>query len=149
VEWDGIGKEGTPLEVGFDYAYSLSIVDEAGNPQRYSGKPFSIQAFRYARSGNTVTAINPDLLFSDASSVKFSPAGNRAMTEVKDFLRTRYTSGIEIIVYELDEKFAQARASAVQKYLSSEMEYAEGRIKTSGLSLNKKKGYRHVEIITK
>jgi hypothetical protein len=124
-------------------------VDEAGNPQRYSGKPFSVSAFRYSRDGKSRTNISPNILFEDASSIKLSTQGKRVLSEVQDFLRMRFTSPVEIVVYELDEKFALARANEIEKNLSSSLEYAEARIKVSGVSLKGKKGYRHVEIISK
>lgn len=149
IEWDGFGKDGAPLLVGRDYAYSLSIIDEAGNPQRMSGKPFAVPAFRYSRSGRLVTAVTPAMLFDEEASARLSGQGRRVLTEIKDALRTRFDRKIEVVVYESDPKFALARSNAVARHLIQALEYDETRVEAKAGALKGAEGYRHVEIIAK
>jgi hypothetical protein len=149
IEWDGFGKSGVPMAVGHDYAYSLSIVDEAGNPQRVSGKPFAVPAFRYARAGRVVTAVMPTLLFDEEASARLSGEGRRVLTEIKDTLRTQFNRKIEVVVYEPDPKFALARSNAVAQQLTQALEYEDGRVEAKAGTLKGEEGYRHVEIIAK
>src|SRR5262249_44844494 len=75
ILWDGYGKNGRPLQVGSDYSYSLSIIDKAGNPQRYAGQPFKITAFQFVKAGTTRTHFYPESLFLSESSAKLSKEG--------------------------------------------------------------------------
>ncbi len=149
IEWDGFGKAGTPLSVGRDYAYTLSIVDEAGNPQRLSGKPFAVPAFRYSKGGQMVTAVEPEMLFDEAASARLSKDGQRTLTEIQDTLRNQFNKKIEVIVYEPDQKFALARSNAVAQRLVEAFEYDASRVEAKAGKLKGSEGYRHVEIIAK
>jgi len=149
IEWDGFGKGGSPLSVGKDYAYSLSIIDEAGNPQRVSGKPFAVPAFRYPQSGRVVTSVMPSLLFDEEASARLSGEGERVLTEIKDTLRTQFNRKIEVVVYETDPKFALARSNAVAQHLIKALEYDDARIEAKAGTVKGTEGHRHVEIIAK
>lgn len=149
IEWNGFGDTGDALKVGFDYNYSLSILDEAGNPQRYSGKPFRIPAFRYSASGKSVTAIEPDALFESASTAKISQEGVEYLTEAKDFIRRNSGKKIEVTAFEDDEKFGLARSQAVKRFLVKALDLQDESISASVLPQAKGGGYRHVDIVVK
>ncbi len=150
IEWNGFGSNGKPLDVGSDYAYSLSIIDEAGNPQRFSGKPFTIQAFHYAQSGRDVIAMTPTMLFADRAANKLSQEGLTALAEVRDMLRSQFNKKIEVVTYDSDDKFALSRSNAIAKQLISLLEYGENRVEAKSAPISgARKGYRHVEIIAK
>lgn len=147
IEWNGLGNNGKPFSVGYDYTYSLSIVDQAGNPQRFSGKPFAIPACRFKQSGHVATHITPVMLFGDESSIKLSKEGMRVLLEVKDSLRDARDS-FEVITYDNDSKFGLARSQAIKLYLTEMLEWDDKRIQAKSQVLDPK-GYRHVEIIAK
>ena len=148
IDWDGFGKTG-PLWVGRDYAYSLSIIDEAGNPQRVSGKPFAVSAFRYAEGGRVVTSMTPTLLFDEEASAQLSKQGQRVLREIQDSLRTQYNRKVEVVVYEPDPRFALVRAGAVAERLTKALEYDDSRVEVKAGSMKGPEGYRHVDIIAK
>jgi hypothetical protein len=149
IKWNGHGTNGMPLRVGYDYTYSFSAVDEAGNPQRYAGKPFRLNAFRYTKSGKTITSFQPEALFTGRASVKFSADGQQYLAEVKDMLRPTFGQKIDVISYDEDPKFAAARAKAVRDFLLKALDYPEDKITSTGLTAAQGGGYRHVDIVAK
>jgi len=149
LKWDGRGKDGTSLKVGYDYTYIFSSVDQAGNPQRFAGKPFRLDSFRHKKGGKTVTAFQPEALFVGRNSVKFSPEGARLLTEMKDGLRAQQQTKIEIVSYDDDVKFAAARAVAVRDVLAKALELPESIFVTTGLPQAQGGGYRHVDVVAK
>lgn len=149
IVWEGMSDKHKPLHVGFDYSYSLFIVDEAGNPQRFAGKPFKIKAFEYKRGSHHIAHFFPESIFSDRSSMKFSRSGIRYLTEMKDQLRLRYGDKVEINVYDADQRFALARAKAIQRYLTKALKYPEDDVSVAGQKLSEGMGYRYVEIVSK
>jgi len=147
--WSGVGSGGHLLKVGYDYSYSLSIIDEAGNPQREAGKPFRLNSFRYNKGLKTITSVNPDVLFADRSSLKFSNGGFGTLTEVKDHLRSHYGQKIEVVTYDDDQKFALARSKAVGDFLAKSLDIPPSRITPQGYPQRQGDGYKHVDIIAK
>lgn len=149
ITWNGFGTNGKPLHVGFDYSYLMTIIDEAGNPKRFAGKPFRLNSFRFNKGGRTVTMFNPDSLFTDNSSLRFSDIGRSSMVEVKDHLRTHYGEKIEVIAYDNEIKFATSRAKVVREFLINSLDIPEDRVSFQGLPLTQGDGYKHVDIIAK
>jgi hypothetical protein len=149
VVWEGFSNKREALHVGFDYSYSFSAVDEAGNPSRHAGKPFRIDAFRYPRGGGAVFAFTPESLFPGRSSLKFSEDGLKYLAEAKDFLRSRYGDRVEVLVYEDDPKFAGFRAQAVREWLMKALDLPDATITAQGFPTSKGDGYRHVDIAAK
>ena len=149
VVWEGFSGKNEPLHVGYDYSYSFSSTDEGGNPHRYAGKPFRIDAFRHGRSGRSVASFQPEVLFEGRSSLKISKDGTDYLTEAKDFLRGRYGSKIEVACYEEDAKFAQFRARTIRDFLLKALDLAEDLITAEGFPIAKGGGYRHVDVIAK
>ncbi|OVE78068.1 hypothetical protein BVX98_01450 [bacterium F11] len=149
IEWDGFGKKKTPIQVGYDYSYMLSIIDEAGNPQRYAGSPFNMKSFRYRKGGKSITMLHPESVFLNASSFKFSKNGVRFLTEIKDFIRRRFGKTIEITLYDRDLKFGMARATNIARFFIKALEYPEDRIEIQALPPSQGQGYRYVEIVAK
>jgi len=147
--WDGFGNRGDPLRVGFDYAFSLSAVDQGGNPQRRTGKPFRVDAFRYKKAMSVVTAFQPEAIFADKSSIKISEDGTDYLTEVKDSLRRAYGHEVVVLVFEEDAKFADVRARAVRDWLIKALDIPQALIQARGLTVSKGGGYRHVDIVAK
>ncbi|OGR84310.1 MAG: hypothetical protein A2901_03115 [Elusimicrobia bacterium RIFCSPLOWO2_01_FULL_54_10] len=148
MAWDGFADSGEPLRVGFDYTHSYLIVDEAGNPHRFAGKSFRLDAFRFKAGGNTVIALNPDTLFLDRSSFKLSRDGADYLTEIKDYVRSGYGRELEIKTYHDDQKFALARSNAMREFLLRVLELPENKISSAGLPLAAGQ-YRHAEVILK
>ena len=149
IDWNGVGDSGEPLQVGFDYTYLFSSVDEAGNPQRTAGKPFQLPAFRYKKGREFVNSFNPEALFADRSAIKFSQDGVNYLTEIKDRLRPDYGRPVDIVVYEDDANFAIARANKIKDFLVQALTWPEDKITNITLALNRGGGYRHVDIIEK
>jgi hypothetical protein len=149
LRWEGIGNSGDPLNVGYDYSYVVSLIDEAGNFQRVAGKPFRLDSFRYSGAGGIVTSFYPEALFIEASSTKFSIGGRDYLLEVKDFLRGHYGAKVEIITYDDDLKFGQTRSQVIKDFLVKVLDYPEDKINVDGQRLDKGRGYKHVDIITK
>ena len=148
IEWNGFGSNGHPLAVGYDYSYSLSLIDEAGNPQRFNGNPFRVDAFRYEKSGDTV-AFAADLLFASPSSASLSKDGLARMAEIRDGLRMRYGTSVRIVDYDDDGKFGLSRSNAIRDYLVRSLDYPPEKIATASMPKAKGDGYRHVDIIVK
>lgn len=146
LTWDGFGSKSEPLEVGSDYSYTLSIIDEAGNPQRFSGSPFRVSSFRYKTGGKEVTMISSESVFSDRASTKLSAEGLRYIMETKDHFRPVYNRSVNIVVYDDDIKFGLSQANAIRDILIKELDYPESKITAQGLRLAEGKGYRYVEI---
>jgi hypothetical protein len=149
ITWGGFGNNGKPLRVGFDYSYLMTIIDEAGNPKRFAGKPFRLNSFRFVRGGRTVTMFNPDSLFTDASSLRFSDIGRSSMIEVKDYLRNHYGEKVDVVAYDSEPKFALSRAKVVRTFLINSLDIPEDKVTAQGLPLNQGDGYKHVDIIAK
>lgn len=149
MEWEGFSNKGEALHVGFDYAYSFSAIDEAGNPSRHAGKPFRIDAFRYSKGGDVVTSFQPELIFDGRSSLKFSKDGLDYLTEVKDFLRGRYARKLSLVVYEDDAKFAGFRVQALKAWFMKALDLPADRVEAKGLASAKGGGYRHVDVVAK
>ena len=149
IDWEGFANNKKPLHAGFDYAYSLSIVDEAGNPQRFAGKPFRVPSFRYRKGSRSVTLVHPEEIFGSESAIKVSKDGRGYLTEIKDELRDRYDRKIEVTVYDLDPKFALARANVIRDFIVATLDYPKDKITTQGLHTTKGNGYRYVEIVSK
>lgn len=149
ITWDGFGNNGKPLRVGFDYTYLMTIIDEAGNPKRFAGKAFRLNSFRFEKSGHTNMIFNPDGLFSDRTSLKFSDIGRSNMIEVKDYLRNRWGEKVEVVAYDVDPKFALSRAKTIREFLVNSLDIPQDRITAQGLSLSQGDGYKHVDIVTK
>ena len=149
IVWDGFGKHHEPLHVGFDYAFSYSAVDEGGNPQRHTGKPFRVDAFRYGRGMSTVTSLQPEAVFNGKSSLKFSDDGLDYLNEVKDYLRRRYGAPVDVVCYEEDAKFAGFRARALRDWFMHTLDIPDALITAKGLPASKGGGYRHVDIVAK
>lgn len=149
ITWNGFGSNGRIMHVGFDYSYLMTIIDEAGNPKRFAGKPFRLNSLRYNRGGKTVTMFNTDSLFTDRSSLRFSDIGRSSMVEVKDFLRNRFEDKVEVVIYDDDAKFGSARAKVIRDYLIKSLDLPEDRVSAQGLPSSQGDGYKHVDIITK
>ncbi len=149
IQWSGTGLNGEPLRVGYDYSYSFSIVDEAGNPQRFAGKPFRLNSFRHTKGGGFNTALEPTYLFGSASSMRLAKDGVDILTEVKDSLRGRYGRTVSVIAYDDDQRFADARAQAVRDFLFKELNWPEDKITSVGLTLKQGKDYKRVDVIAK
>lgn len=149
VSWDGFSNKGEPLHVGFDYSYSFSAVDEAGNPSRHAGKPFRIDAFRYPKGSAMVFSFTPENVFQSKSSLKFSEDGLKYLVETKDYLRSHYGDIVQILIYEEDEKFGGFRAQALREWMIKALDLPEDRVTAQGLPLTKGGGYRHVDIVAK
>jgi hypothetical protein len=149
IRWKGFSDKGEPLQVGFDYTYAFSTIDEAGNPQRMAGKPFKLDAFRYDRGATQVNSFFPEALFDERSSLKLSKTGYNYLTEVKDYIRSNYDKKIEIIVYDEDDKFGASRAQAIGAYFIRVLDFPENKISTQGLRLVNGGHYRHVDIVVK
>jgi hypothetical protein len=149
IEWDGFDATGKPLQVGGDYNYSLSIIDEAGNPQHVAGKPFRVDAFRYESMGRHVTLFTPPALFTGDSELKFSKNGLAALTEVKDSLRGLTGKKLDVVTYDDDERFGLARAQAIRDFLTKELDWAPARSTARSAPTKDGQGYSHVEIIAK
>jgi hypothetical protein len=150
VTWEGFSGRGEPLHVGYDYSFSFSAIDEAGNPHRHAGKPFRIDAFRYKKGSALITAFQPEVIFADKSSLKPSADGLDYLTEVKDALRRRYgSSKVEVICYEEDAKFALSRAHVLRDWLVKALDLPDDWITEQGSPVSKGGGYRHVDIVVK
>lgn len=146
IKWDGFSSKNEPLEVGNDYNYTLSIIDEAGNPQRFSGQPFRVDAFRYKSGSKESTIIASRAVFADRSSTKLSSEGYRYVMEVKDRLRSSFNQNVTITVYDDDIKFGLAQASVLKEFLVKALDYPEQKINAQGLRMAEGKGYHYVEI---
>ncbi len=144
--WNGFGDSGEPLRVGFDYNYTLSIQDEGGNPQRFSGKPFRVDAFRYNSGGRLTVIIDPGALFTESNSAQLSEGGLKYVTEAKDAIRNRAGETVRITTYADDAKFAESRSAAIKKVLLKALDLEGKTIQTSAESVVKGGGYPHVEI---
>lgn len=149
IEWAGFGQGNKPLQVGFDYTYSLSIVDEAGNPQRFSGSPFRIHAFRFGRMGSQVISLFPEAVFQTESSTRFSKEGAYYLAQVKDFLRVHYHKKVDIISYDQDAKFGLARSNAIRDFVIASLNFPEAKVTAQTMMPEKGGGYRHVDIVAK
>jgi hypothetical protein len=149
LTWNGIGNNGKTLRVGFDYTYLMTIIDQAGNPKRFAGKAFRLNNFRFTRGGRTTTMFNPDSLFTERASLKFSDVGRSNLTEVKDYLRNRWSEKIDVIAYDVDLKFALSRAKVIRDYLVNSLDFPQDRVTAQGLTTIQGDGYKHVDIITK
>ncbi len=147
IQWDGVGGGGKPLHVGDDYTYSMSIIDEAGNPQRFAGKPFRLDSFRYPRSGRVVTALNPGALFAELSSLKLSAEGQNYLMEIKDHLRSRYGTKVVVVCYDEEMKFAMSRSNVVRDFLIRSLNLPEDKIVAQAMPKTQGDGYKHVDII--
>jgi hypothetical protein len=146
IAWSGTGSGGEPLRVGYDYSYSFSAMDEAGNPQRHSGQSFRVESFETAKSGRRQIGFQPEALFENPTSLKLSNDGRAFLTEVKDKLRPSYGFSVDVAVYEEDVKFATGRAMVVRDFLRKSLDWPEDKVTAQGLSLKEGKGYRHVDI---
>lgn len=145
--WDGMGESG-PLHVGQDYSYSFSSIDEAGNPQRFAGSAFRLQAFRFRPgSGRTRTLLEPEAVFDGQASARVSAAGALILTELKDSLRNAYSGKVRVVVYDDDQSFGLSRAQVVRNYLLQSLKMPDESIKAEGLPLKEGEGYKHVDII--
>lgn len=149
IEWDGFDSKRQPLQMGADYSYSLSIIDEAGNPQHVPGKPFQVEAFRINSGGKNATLLGLRAIFQGDSELKFSKNGIATLTEVKDHLRTFYGKKLEVVVYDDDGKFGVARAQAIQNFLVKELDWAASKTVARSAPIKDGQGYSHVEIIAK
>jgi hypothetical protein len=149
VTWEGFSNRGEPLHPGFDYAFSFSAIDEAGNPHRHAGSPFRIDAFRYQKGSSDVSSFQPEVIFQDKSSLKFSKDGLDYLAEVKDSLRRRYGAKMEVVCYEDDAKFAQSRAHVLREWFTKTLDLPDDWITEQGSSAAKGGGYRHVDIVAK
>ena len=149
IVWDGVGSNGKPLHVGFDYSYLMTIIDEAGNPKRFAGKPFRLNSFRFEKGGKVVTMLNPNSIFTERSSLRFSDIGRTTMIEIKDFLRNRYGGKIEIVSYDDDAKFGLSRAKIIRDFLVSSLDIPADKVTAQGLSISQGDGYKHVDIVAK
>jgi hypothetical protein len=146
LEWDGRGAGGEPLRVGTDYAYTLSVQDEAGNPQRFAGEAFRLAAFRVARLGKETTMLQPEALFEGRSSAKLSREGKDWLLEVKDRLRPRFGKSVDVVAYDDDQGLALARAKAVRQFLQEALEMPDDKIAAKGSTMKEGRGYRHVDV---
>lgn len=149
LEWDGRGTRGEEMRVGFDYTYAFTVIDAAGNPQRESGKPFRLEAFRTRGNGSIVTSMTTESLFEGPSSAKLSSGGEELLTEAKDHARPRAFKHIRVVVYDLDASFAESRARRIADHLSTALNVSEELVTAQGEALRNGKGYRHVELVTK
>lgn len=145
LEWAGFGDNREPIHVGYDYTYTLSLQDEGGNPQRFSGKPFRVPAFRY-ESGKLVMMLDPNALFEDAASTQLTEEGLKLLTEVKDAIRTRSGDRVEILSYVEDAKFGETRGLAIKKVLMKVLDLESSLITVSSQHPSKGGGYSHVDI---
>ncbi len=143
LAWDGVGNGGQTLRVGYDYSYSFSFMDEAGNPQRFAGKSFRLDAFRHRKT----TSFQPEVIFESRASTKFSREGKDYLTEMKDFIRTRFGKPITVRSYDVDKGFALSRSKAVRDFLSAALDIPEEKITVDGQPVKDGKDYRHVDII--
>lgn len=146
--WDGFGDQGAPLKMGYDYSYSYSILDEAGIPHRFSGHPFRLEAFRYARARDTVMAFSSESIFENRSSFKFSRDGIGYLTEIKDYVRSHFDKSLEVKTFDTDEKFAVARSKVIHDFIVKNLDFPEDKVTSTGLS-SAGGEYRRVEIIVK
>lgn len=146
LSWDGFGDTGDPLRAGFDYNYTLSIQDEGGNPQRFSGKPFRVNAFRYNRGGKLTMIFDANELFQESNSAQLSDEGMKFVTEAKDAVRNRAGESIRITTYADDLKFGESRSAAIKKVLLKALDLEAKTIQAGAESVAKGGGYSHVEI---
>lgn len=149
LTWDGFGKGNESLKVGYDYSYSFSTVDEAGNPQRFAGKPFRLDSFRHKKSGGVVTCFQPESLFRARDVAKLSVEGRELLTEVKDTLRTPFGRKVEIVTYEDDQKFGSTRSKSIKEFLQKTLDIPDDKISVVAQTLKQGGGYRHVDIVAK
>jgi hypothetical protein len=147
--WQGFSNKGEPLHVGFDYAFSFSALDEAGNPHRHAGKPFRVDAFRHKKGSSDVFSFQPEAVFEGKSSLKFSKNGGDYLAEVRDSLRRRSDAKVEVVCYEEDVKFAQFRSAAVRDWIKKSLDIPDQLIQAKGLPVSKGGGYRHVDVMAK
>jgi len=132
LAWDGLGKNGEMLRVGYPYSYVFSQTDKGTNTYNHAGVSFRIPALDYRRDGDRVLEMAGDELFVRDES-RLTEAGRRWLTRSADEIRRHPYSPLRVIVTAEREALAAARVDEVATYLAESMILPREQIETEAV----------------
>jgi flagellar motor protein MotB len=120
LEWDGRSSDGRMLRTGYPYSYVFSQTDKGTNTYNHAGVSFRLPALDYDDGDDRVLELSGNELFQRGDAQPRSDA-ERWLVKATDIMRQHPYSPFEVVCVAEDAQLAEARATAVAKFLAQQL----------------------------
>lgn len=116
IEWDGRDREGSMLDIGTDYSYYATAVDQLGNTSKILGGKIRIPGIYWKEELNSIVRLDGRVIFKE-NSQELTRAGERLLLEASDLVRKDIKKRLRVVVYSRKEDLSLKRARIVGTFL--------------------------------
>jgi hypothetical protein len=115
--WDGRAANGRLLTPGESYFYSITIIDQAGNPLFTSSKPRQLNSLAFYENNNLNVSLLSSLIFDKAQISALSPIGQSLMNETCDYIAKDIGRLTQITVVSTNPKLGEAQGASLRQFI--------------------------------
>jgi hypothetical protein len=125
--WDGFDEQGNIMKLGSSYMWKLNYMDKAGNPGYLNQKePRVVNAIKYRKEGKLILEVSQGAMFQEKRKEYISDAGQKILTEVKDYIKMSNSYPVIVRFYSEDKGLAQDQIGTFEKELIQSLKLPKG-----------------------
>ncbi len=119
--WDGLCQDGSLVGVGESFYYSVTMVDQAGNPLFTSSKPKKLNSLAYYKKNNLHIDIVSSVMFNKKIRSNLSTIGVSLMNETCDYIIKDIGRMTIITVSAVSPKLGQGQGEAIRAFIVNKL----------------------------